>query len=345
MSNTQILFVKRPSGAFDVNETFKIIKSPIPKENDLKNGQILVKIYYLSLDPAMRGWMNETKSYIPPIAINDVMRGHTIGEVIISKNPKFKIHDKVSGLLGWQEYAVSNGKGVEKIDFLPGTSLIDYISTLGYTGLTAYFGLLDSKPKPGDTVVISGAAGAVGSIAGQIAKIKETRVIGIAGSKEKCDWLLNELGFDVALNYKDPDFDKKFKQTVTPKYIDIYFDNVGGKILELSIGKLALKGRIVLSGGISQYNEKEAKGPFNYLNLIPTRAKMEGFIVMDYHTRFREARKDLSKWLQEGKIKKNEHIINGLENAPESLVKLFQGVNVGKLVIKVNEEGNFESKL
>ncbi|CAG8457612.1 11957_t:CDS:10 [Diversispora eburnea] len=329
MSNKQILFVKRPpSGALDVNETFKIIKSPIPKENDLKNGQILVKNYYLSLDPAMRSWMSEARSYIPPIAINDVMRSMTIGEVIFSKNPKFKIHDKVSGLL------VSDGKGVEKIDFLPGTSLIDYISTLGVTG----------KPKPGETVVVSGAAGAVGSIAGQIAKIKETKVIGIAGSKEKCDWLLNELGFDVALNYKDPDFDQKFK-AATPKYIDIYFDNVGGKILNLSLSRLALKGRIVLSGGISQYNEKEVKGPSNYLNLIPTRGKMESFIVMDYYTRFREARKDLSKWLQEGKIKKNEHIVNGLENAPEGLVKLFQGVNIGKMVVKVNEENNFESKL
>ncbi|PKK76900.1 NADP-dependent leukotriene B4 12-hydroxydehydrogenase [Rhizophagus irregularis] len=341
--NTQVLFSKRPFGVFDPKETFTIVKNPIPTLADLKDGQLLVKAYYLSLDPAMRGWMNSTRSYIRPVEINEIMRGQIVGEVVLSKNPKFKVGDKVQGFLGWQEYALTNGQDIEKITPPPGASLRDYVGIFGGTGMTAYFGLLDGKPKPGDTVVVSGAAGATGSTVGQIAKIKGARVIGIAGSEEKCNWLVNDLGFDIALNYRDPEFASKLAKA-TPQYIDIYFDNVGGDILDHCLKRIAKNGRIVLCGAISQYNEKQPKGPAFYTALITQRAKMEGFIIFDYAQKFPIAIKDMAKWLQEGKIKRKEYIIDGLENAPNGLLKLFNGYNTGKMLVKVNDE-NVKSKL
>ncbi|CAI2177183.1 1879_t:CDS:2 [Funneliformis geosporum] len=292
---------------------------------------------------AMRGWMNNTRSYMKPLEINEIMRSNAIGEVVLSKHPKFKVGDIVHGFLGWQKYALTHGKDIKKITPPPGAFLHDFLGIFGSTGLTAYFGLLDSKPKPGDTVVISGAAGATGSVAGQIAKIKGARVIGIAGSEEKCDWLVNELGFDIALNYRDPEFVNKLAKA-TPRYIDVYFDNVGGDILDQCLKRIAKNGRIVLCGAISQYNEAQPKGPAYYTALITQRAKMEGFIFMDYIKRYPEAIKDISKWLQEGKIKRREFIIEGLENAPEGLLKLFDGQNIGKMMVKVSDE-NIKSKL
>ncbi|CAG8654692.1 15373_t:CDS:10, partial [Dentiscutata heterogama] len=326
LQNTRILFVKRPSGLFDPSETFKIVKEPVPSQNDLSTGQILVKNYYLSLDPAMRGIMNDARSYTPPLAINELMRGNTVGEVVISKNSKFKVGDKVEGFLGWQKYAVSDGKNVTKIDPPPKASLRDYLGLFGITGLTAYFGLLYGKVKAGETVVVSGAAGATGSVTGQIAKLKGARVIGIAGTPEKCAWLVNELGFDVALNYRDPDFSKQLTKA-TPNYIDVYFDNVGGDILNLCLKRLAKYARIVLCGAISQYNEKQPKGPSNYVALISQSGRMEGFIVYNYNDRFQEAISDLSKWLQQGKLKRRDYVVEGLENAPQALLRLFKGEN------------------
>ncbi|CAG8517813.1 11378_t:CDS:10 [Acaulospora morrowiae] len=337
MSNTQVLFVKRPIGLFNPRETFKIVKTPIPTREDLKNEEILVKIRYLSLDPAMRPWMNDTRSYMKPLGINDIMRGNAIGEVIISKNPQFKVGDIVLSAFGWQKYAVSNGKDVVKINPFPGVSISDYLGVLGLTGLTAYFGLFDSKVKAGETVVVSGAAGATGSVAGQLAKIKGATVIGIAGSKSKCDWIKNELGFDIALNYRDPDFVGQF-QKATPNYIDVYFDNVGGEILDLCLSRLAKNARIAFCGAISQYNEKKIKGISNYPALISNTARIEGFLIFDYQSRFPEAIRDISKWLKEGKIKRREYIINGLENAPEGLLKLFKGENTGKFLVNVGDD-------
>ncbi|CAG8479208.1 17671_t:CDS:2 [Funneliformis caledonium] len=304
--NTQIRFVKRPApGYFDPKETFAILKSPLPTQNELKDDQI--------------------------------MRSNAIGEVVLSKNPKFKVGDMVQAFLGWQKYGLTDGNPP------PGAVLHDYLGIFGETGLTAYFGLLESKPKPGDTVVISGAAGATGNIAGQIAKIKGARVIGIAGSEEKCNWLVNDLGFDIALNYRDPEFVKKLAKA-TPRYIDVYFDNVGGDILDQCLKRIAKNGRIVLCGAISQYNEAQPKGPAFYTALISQRAKMEGFIILDYVKRYPEAINELSKWIQEGKIKRKEFIIEGLENAPEGLLRLFNGHNTGKMLVKVCDE-NIKSKL
>ncbi|CAG8444468.1 385_t:CDS:10 [Ambispora gerdemannii] len=339
-TNTQVLFVKRPIGQFNPTETFKIVKTPVPTVESLKEGEFIVRNYWLSLDPAMRGWMSDSRrSYIRPVEINEVMRGQTVGVVVASKSSKFRAGDKVQIMGGWQEFTVSNGKGAWKLDVPPGAHLHDFLGIFGGTGMTAYFGLLDiGKPKAGETVVVSGAAGATGSLVGQIAKIKGTRVIGIAGSKEKCDWLEKELGFDVALNYRDADFSKKLA-AATPKYIDVYFDNVGGDILDLCLKRIAQKGRIVVCGAISQYNEKNPQGPKNYTTLITQRARMEGFIVFDYGPRYPEAVRDIAKWLQEGKIKRREFVTEGLENAPEGLLRLFKGENTGKTLVKlVNEK-------
>ncbi|KAG9305965.1 hypothetical protein G9A89_016618 [Geosiphon pyriformis] len=336
--NTQVLFVKRPRGAFDPQETFKIVKVPIPTFDELKEGEFLIRSYWLSLDPAMRTWMNNVRSYIPPLAINEIMRGQAVGGVVFSKNPNFKVGDKVQHFGGWSEYVLSNGKDVNKIKAPKWAHLRDFLGVLGMTGMTAYFGLLEiGKPKPGDTVVVSGAAGATGSVAGQIAKIKGARVIGIAGSDDKCAWLEKELGFDIALNYRDPEFFKKLSDA-TPKGIDVYFDNVGGDILDHCLRCIARNGRIVLCGAISQYNTDDPKGPAYYSRLITQRAKMEGFIIFDYQERYYEAIRDLSKWLQEGKIKRSEYIIEGLENAPQGLSKLFQGENTGKILVKIVDE-------
>ncbi|CAG8546083.1 10600_t:CDS:10 [Ambispora leptoticha] len=338
-TNTQVLFVKRPVDLFNPAETFKIVKTPVPTVESLKDGEFIVRNYWLSLDPAMRGWMNNARSYIRPLGINEVMRGQTVGVVVASKNSNFRVGDKVQILGGWQEFSVSNGANAWKLNIPPGAYLHDFLGIFGGTGMTAYFGLLDiGKPKAGETVVVSGAAGATGSLVGQIAKLKGARVIGIAGSKEKCDWLEKELGFDVALNYRDADFPKKLADA-TPKYIDVYFDNVGGEILDLCLRRIAQKGRIVVCGAISQYNEKTPSGPKYYTTLITQRARMEGFIV----PRYPEAVLDLAKWLQEGKIKRREFVIEGLENAPEGLMKLFKGENTGKTLVKLVNEN--KSKL
>ncbi|CAG8505181.1 872_t:CDS:10 [Paraglomus occultum] len=370
--NTQVIFVKRPeSGPINPDEVFKIVKTPIPKEEDIPHEHVLVKVLYLSLDPesfnlrkqCVVGWrtkegINRSNMYIVGIYakysqfngqfvfeiiqlykanLNEVMRGATVAEVIISKNPNFQPGDKVQGFHGWQAYAVANGKDLIKLNPPPGASLSDYLGLFGITGLTAYFGLLDiGKPVAGETVVVSGAAGATGSVVGQIAKIKGCRVIGTAGTQEKCEFLEKELGFDVALNYRDPDFAQKLK-AATPNYINVFFDNVGGDILDLCLTRIATKARIVLCGAISQYNEKNRKGPAFYTALIINRAKMEGFIVMDYQDRWSEARHDLIEWFKEGKLKGREHVIKGLENAPDGLLQLFAGKNTGKMVVKVAE--------
>ncbi|RIB12052.1 zinc-binding dehydrogenase [Gigaspora rosea] len=354
LQNTRILFVKRPHGLFEPSETFKIVKEPVPSQNDLSNGQLLVKNFYLSLDPAMRGMMNDVRSYTPPLAINELMRGNTVGgnvfitsqEIILSKNSNFKVGDKVTGSFGWQEYAVSDGKDVIKIVPPPKASLRDYLGLFGITGLTAYFGLLYGelgKRKTNETVVVSGAAGATGSVVGQIAKLKGARVIGIAGTPDKCAWLVDELGFDVALNYRDPDFAEQLTKA-TPNYIDVYFDNVGGDILNLCLKRIAKFARIVLCGAISQYNEKAYKGPSNYVSLIAQSGKMEGFIVYNYKDRYQEAVFELSEWLQQGKIKTRDYVVEGLENAPQALLRLFKGENTGKMLIKIANE-NVKSQL
>lgn len=329
------------------NHAFKLAARPVglPKRSDWSyeespveqpaDGQILVKVTHLSLDPAMRGWMNDARSYIPPVGIGEVMRAGGGGEVVASRNPKFKAGDQVVGAFGVQRYALSDGKGVDKVD----TAIVPmpvYIGTLGMPGMTAYFGLLDvGELKDGDTVVVSGAAGAVGSVVGQIARIKGCRVVGIAGGADKCRYLVDELGFDAAIDYKAQDLKKALREHC-PKGMDVYFDNVGGEILDAALTCLARGARIVICGAISQYNNTTAvKGPSNYLSLLVYRASMKGMVVFDYAARYGEAMREMAGWMAAGKLKSREHIVEGLETFPDALLKLFAGENTGKLVLKI----------
>ena len=331
LQNRLFRLVKRPVGEAK-RDDFAFAVEPV---SALTEGQLLVKTLYLSLDPAMRGWMNDTKSYIAPVGLGDVMRAGGVGTVIESKHPKFQAGDTVSGMLNVQDYAVSDGKGMVKIDptLAPLTS---YLNVLGMPGMTAYFGLLESgRPVAGETLVVSGATGAVGATVGQVAKILGLRAVGIAGGKEKCDYAINELGFDACIDYKNQDVRKGLKEAC-PGGIDIYFDNVGGEILDIVLTRINLRARIVICGAISQYNNTEpVKGPSNYLSLLANRARMEGIVVFDYAPRFKEGAMQLGKWVAEGKLKSREHVVEGLETFPEMLMKLFRGENFGKLVLKV----------
>ena len=309
------------------------VESPLPSPGE---GQMLVKVLFISLDPAMRGWMNEGKSYIEPVKIGDVMRAGAVGEVVESKHPKFKVGDHVSGGFGVQAYALSDGQGVTSVD--PALApLPKYLNVLGMPGMTAYFGLLDvGQPKPGETVVVSAATGAVGQIVGQVAKLKGCRVIGIAGGPEKCAYAVDELGYDACIDYKAGPIHAGLAQHC-PKGVDVYFDNVGGDILDAVLARLAMRARIVICGAISQYNNTEAvQGPKNYLSLLVNRARMEGIVVFDWAPRYGEAVRDLAQWMQQGKLKSREDVVKGLKTFPQTLLKLFSGENFGKLVIEVD---------
>lgn len=335
MHNKQIIFKKRPIGVPD-SDTWQLETNPIP---ELQDGEILVEHHYISLDPAMRGWMNDTKSYIPPVAIDDVMRAGSIGKVIKNNgNPKFEIGDVVTSWGGVQQYAVTNGEGWYKVDTRL-APMPKYIGVLGMPGMTAYFGILEvGKIKEGDIVLISGAAGAVGSVVGQIAKIKGCTVVGIAGGQDKCDYIVNELGFDDAIDYKSENIYTALKQKC-PKGVDVYFDNVGGKILDAALSKLRMHARVVICGAISQYNQKsKIDGPSNYLSLLVTRSTMQGMVVMDYTKKFGEAAKQMGQWMQEGKLQSKEDIYEGIENFHETYNRLFTGDKKGKLVLKVIEK-------
>jgi NADPH-dependent curcumin reductase CurA len=331
-----------------LNHKFELAVRPVglPKRTDWafreesvrdpSDGELLVRIIYISLDPAMRGWMNEGRSYIPPVAVGEVMRALALGRVVASKNPKFTPGDYVYGALGVQEFATMDGTRLSKLD-PQAAPLPVYLSVLGMPGLTAYFGLLDiGHPQPGETVVVSGAAGAVGSVAGQIAKIKGCHVVGIAGGPDKCRYI-RDLGFDAAIDYKSESVIKALTQHC-PKGADIYFDNVGGEILEAALARLARFGRIIICGAISQYNNTTpTKGPFNYLSLLVNHGTMTGFVVMDYAARHSEALHDLAGWMCEGRLKSREHIVEGIEQFPDALLMLFTGANNGKLILKIAE--------
>ena len=296
---------------------------------------MLVRVQLVSLDPAMRGWMNEGRSYVPPVGIGEVMRAGAIGRVVSSKNAAFAEGETVMGMFGVQEYAISDGRGVTKVDAAL-APLPVHLGALGMPGMTAYFGLLDvGKAKAGDTVVVSGAAGAVGMVVGQIAKLKGCRVIGIAGGREKCDWITRELGFDASIDYKSEDV-KKALRVAAPKGVDVYFDNVGGEILETVLGQIARGVRIVICGAISQYNATaRPSGPANYMMLLVQRASMTGFVVFDYASRYAEAVKELAAWRAQGALKSREDVVRGIETFPETMQKLFTGENTGKLVLQI----------
>ncbi len=329
--NHQFRLALRPVGLpkrTDWNYTEEPVRDPGP-------GEVLIKSLYISLDPAMRGWMNEGRSYIEPVQIGAVMRAGAVGRVIASQNPGFAIGDHVTGMLGVQEYAISDGKGLNKID--PKLAPLPvYLSVLGMTGLTAYFGLFDvGQLKAGDTVVISGAAGAVGLVAGQIAKIKGCRAVGIAGGPEKCRFAVQEMGYDACIDYKNEDVKAALRQHC-PKGVNVYFDNVGGEILDAVLGHLARGARVVICGAISQYNSTTGiQGPANYLSLLVNSARMEGFVVFNYAARYGEGIKEMAGWMAAGKLKSREDIVEGFATFPETLLKLFRGENLGKLMIKV----------
>jgi NADPH-dependent curcumin reductase len=330
-SNHKFLLSARPVG-MPKRSDWTYTEEPVPEP---KEGELLVKVLYISLDPAMRGWMNEGRSYVPPIGIGELMRALGLGVVTASRNSRFAVGDHVSGMFGVQEYALTDGKGLTKVaaTMVP---LPKYLSVLGMPGMTAYFGLLDTgQPKSGETVVVSAAAGAVGSIVGQIAKIKDCRVVGIAGGSDKCHYIVNELGLDAAIDYKSEDVRQSLRKHC-PSGIDVYFDNVGGPILEAALANLARGARIVICGAISQYcNTGPIAGPSNYLSLLVNRATMKGMLVFDYVDRYAQAGAEMAAWMSAGKLKSREDIVEGLATFPETLLKLFRGENSGKLMLKV----------
>ena len=332
-SNKQILLKKRPKG-LPKKDTWQLVEINIPKPGE---GEFLIQCEYISLDPAMRGWLDDRRSYIPPVQIDEVMRAGGVGKVIESNNPHFNIGDFVYGQTGVQQYVISDGKGYHKVD--PNLAPLPiYTGTLGMTGMTAYFGILEvGELKEGDHVFVSGAAGAVGSIVGQIAKIKNCNVVGIAGGPEKCKYLVEELGFDAAIDYKNDNIATKLKEYF-PKGIDVYFDNVGGDILELALSKLAMHARVVICGAISQYNNTTpVKGPSNYLSLLVSRASMKGMVVFDYAKDYQKAAMQMGQWMLQGKLKSKEDVYEGIENFYETFLRLFTGEKLGKLVLKVSE--------
>lgn len=329
----QILLINRPAGT-PTYDDFKITDAPIGKPSA---GEVLIRTIYISVDPYLRGRMNDTKSYIPPFQLNDVITSGVIGQILESQSSLFEKGDFVLGSLGWQEYSIAKENAVRKID--PTLAPVSaYLSVLGMTGLTAYFGLLDiGKPKEGETVVVSGAAGAVGSIVGQIAKIKGARVVGIAGSDDKVKFLLEELGFDAAINYNKQDVGTALKDAC-PDGIDVYFENVGGKISDNIFPLLNNFARIPVCGAISSYNNEVADvGPRVQSYLIKTSSLMQGFTVGNYSSRFAEGAKDLASWLKEGKLKYEETITEGFDHTIDAFLDLFKGANLGKAIVKVAE--------
>jgi NADPH-dependent curcumin reductase len=333
--NRQWRLVSRPVGLIAESD-FEWTKEPVPT---LEEGQILIRNIYLSLDPTNRGWLDERGNYLPPVAMGEVVRGYGIGVVEQSRNVNFPEDTFIQGYLGWQDYAISDGTNLFELPKDPSIPLTAYLGLFGFIGMTAYFGLLEiGKPKVGETLVVSGAAGAVGSLVGQIGKIKGCRVVGIAGSEEKCRWLRDEIGFDAAINYKTEPVLESL-QHHCPDGIDVYFENVGGEILDAVLSLINLRSRIVLCGLISQYNATEpVPGLHNLIDIIFKRVRLEGFLVLDYFDRAQEALAKLGQWYAQGKIKYRVDVIDGLENAPRTFNKLFDGTNQGKLVIKVSEE-------
>jgi len=337
--NHKVLLASRPMG-LPTRENWRFADEPV---RDPGPGGVLVKTLMLSLDPAMRGWMNEGRSYIAPVGLGEVMRAGGVGRVIASHDAGFPVGAHVGGLLGAQRYcavpaADLKAVGLTRID--PSLApLPKWLNALGMPGMTAYFGLLDvGRPGPGETVVVSGAAGAVGQTVGQVARIKGCRAVGIAGGKAKCDFVVNELGFDACIDYKSGGLRDGLRQHC-PKGVDVYFDNVGGDILDTVLARITRGARVVICGAISQYNATTAvKGPANYLSLLVNRARMEGMVVFDYQDRYPEAIREIAGWMREGSFRSREDIVEGLDRFPQALNMLFSGENFGKLVLKVADD-------
>ncbi|MEM6914092.1 MAG: NADP-dependent oxidoreductase [Pseudomonadota bacterium] len=330
--NRQWLINDRPVGRPLVDGDFKKVETEVP---ELGPGEVLVKTEYLGFDPAQKGWMENIGGYVAPTEIGEVMRASGVGEVLESRDPGFAAGDKVQGMLRWQDYAIVPGAELLKIE--DQDLLTAHLGVLGTTGLTAYFGLLrHGRPVPGDTVVVSGAAGATGSIVGQIANISGCRTIGIAGGSDKCQWLQDDVGYDDVIDYKNDSVYHKLKE-ICPQSVDVFFDNVGGKILNDVLAHIDMHARVAICGGISRYERGQMPaGPENYFNIIFKRATISGFIVLDYTAEYPEARKRLSQWIREGKIAYKEDIQSGFDNIPTTLMRLFSGKNFGKQILKMD---------
>jgi NADPH-dependent curcumin reductase len=330
MKNLQVTLASRPKGMVQESD-MALATVELPA---LEDGQFLVQIQYISLDPAIRGWMNAGTTYIKGIEIGAVIRAFSAGVIIASKHAGYQVGEYVWGLLGAQQYAITDGVGMVKADVLKG-SLSWHLGILGMPGMTAYFGLLDKgKPQAGETVLISGAAGIVGTTVGQIAKLNGCRVVGIAGGADKCRFLVEEMGFDAAIDYKNENVAEGIARTC-PDKVNVFFDNVGGDILDDALANLAMGARVVICGAISQYNALEMKGPRNYMKIVTARGYITGIIVFDYFSRFYEGINYISGWLKAGKIHTKEDIDEGLENFPSTLIKLYTGQNFGKLLLKI----------
>ncbi len=331
LTNHKFLLAARPVG-MPKRSDWTYTDEPV---GEPKEGELLVKVHYVSLDPAMRMWINDVPSYMPPVGIGELMRALGLGVVTASRNPRFAVGDHVSGSFGMQEYSLTDGRGVTKVD--PKAPLPKYLSVFGMPGMTAYFGLLDTgQPKPGELVVVSAAAGAVGAIVGQIAKIKGCHVVGIAGGPEKCDYIVHDLGFNAAIDYKSEDVKQSLRKHC-PEGIDVYFDNVGGPILDAALTQIRRGARVVICGAISQYcNTGPIVGPSHYLSLLSNRATMKGMLVLDYADRYSQAGAEMAGWMAAGKLKSREDIVEGLATFPETLLKLFKSENTGKLMLKVS---------
>lgn len=335
--NRRFLLRRRPTGRVTFDD-FDFVEEPVPA---LEDGQALIRTLYLSLDPTNRIWMSDMDGYMPPVELGTVMRGVGVGQVVASQRDDLRVGQLAHGLTNWQDYTVAGPHDALPFQPLPEplpVSPSHALGALGLTGMTAYFGLYDiGRPKPGETVVVSAAAGAVGSIVGQLAKLANARAVGLAGTPEKCAMLTDELGFDAAVNYKDPDWRDQL-DAATPDGIDVDFENVGGEIFEHVLTRVNLEARVVLCGLISQYNATaEAGGPRNFEQLLMKRVMLKGFIVLDYAGRYAEAQEALGGWLAEGRLQARETLVDGLERTPEHLNMLFDGSNVGKLVVRVAE--------
>jgi len=334
-TNRQWVLKRRPVGMVKPDD-FELRTAPVPEPAE---GELLVRTLWLSFDPTQRGWLEDRPSYLPPVGIGEVMRASSVGQVVRSRHPGFQAGDLVFGLGGWQESFTVPGAGFPGVQKVPaGVPPSWMLGVLGVTGVTAYFGLLElGQPKPGQTVVVSGAAGATGSVAGQIARIRGCRVIGIAGGPEKCRWVVERARFDACIDYKSEPVGRRLGE-LCPQGLDVYFDNVGGEILEAALDHLALRARVVLCGGISSYNDVEPRpGPRNLMNLVIQRARMEGFIVLDYFGRMEEAVRQLGAWVRAGEIVHEEDVQHGFENIPATLTRLFRGQNLGKQLLQLGE--------
>ncbi|HVP02379.1 MAG TPA: NADP-dependent oxidoreductase [Solirubrobacteraceae bacterium] len=331
--NRRFLLKQRPEGRVR-REDFELAEVPVP---ELGDGEALVRVLWLSLDPTNRVWMTDAPGYLPPVQIGEVMRGGALGRVVASRHAGYREGQIVQGLLGWQDYAViSDAHPALPVPDDAGVPLSAHLGALGMTGLTAYFGVTDvADVQPGETVVISAAAGAVGSVAGQIVKNLGARAVGLAGGPQKCAWLTGDLGFDAAIDYKSSDWRDQLA-AATPDGIDVDFENVGGEIMEAVFGRLNIGARVALCGLISGYNDAEGPaGPRNFGNLISRRARVQGFLILDYFGRWEEGARQLASWMAEGRLQHRETVVEGLESAPTALNQLFDGTNTGKLVVHV----------